>query len=143
MKKTDESCKDFFQELISRATSTDNDLIIFDRLYLTQAFRAKVSLDEYADIERLLAPYSPLSVLLRVDESAIADRITKAKIHREPTWGDYVSTKGGTTEEQAAYYINQQRHQLELLKQSTLPYTIFDATTHSYDSIIEELKKNL
>jgi hypothetical protein len=41
----------------------------------------------------------------------------------------------------ANYYIKQQRSQLELLKESKIPYKIFNTSTHDYEKIAEEIKK--
>lgn len=56
----------FFEDLITRLANEKPELIIFDRLYLTQAFRAGVSLREYADIEALLTNYHTITVFLTV-----------------------------------------------------------------------------
>ena len=143
MKKTDTPHKEFFTKLVSEALAADYDLVIFDRLYLTQAFRADSSLKEYTDIEMLLFTQDPITIFLKVDEVEIGNRISVAASQREPSWGDYVSTKGETAQERANYYIGQQRNQLELLRQSQLPYQIYDTTGNNYKSIVEDIKKKV
>ncbi len=99
----------FFKQRIAKSVSLHVDVIIFDRLYLTQAFRSKAAISDYVEIEELLAAYSPTTIFLKVDEAAIANRILKATKHRESHWGKYVKTKGQSFQEIASYYINQQR----------------------------------
>lgn len=86
----------FFKELIHRKLSAKPDLLIFDRLYLTQAFRAKCDISDYTEIEEILSKYSPLTIFLKVDESAIEDRISKASEHRG---SGYFKSRGDTSEE--------------------------------------------
>ena len=84
---------DFFEDLINKAVDQNPDVIIFDRLYLTQAFRARADLRDYADTEDLLLEYSTTTIFLKVDEASLVDRIQKAVKHRDPRWADYLSTK--------------------------------------------------
>jgi thymidylate kinase len=144
MKQTNELHVTFFKSLINQSTTMKSDLIIFDRLYLTQAFRAGVSLAEYSDLENMLSGHGALTVFLKVDERAIAERVAKAAEHREPSWGEYIKTKGATNSEIANYYITQQRNQMKLLDTSALPYMVCDTTRHNYaetaQTILEELR---
>lgn len=118
----------FFQSLISKAVETGAELVIFDRLYLTQAFRADASIDDYRSIEDSLSQYHTLTAFLKVDEDAIAKRVRLATLHREESWGKYVKTKGNTFMEIADYYINQQRRQLKLLEESKLEHIALNTT---------------
>jgi thymidylate kinase len=130
----------FFADLINKLTLKHPDLLIFDRLYITQAYRAKTDLTEYSAIEDALMPYSPHTIVLKVDESAIADRIKTAAKHRGDEWVEkYWKAKGDSFEEIAKDYITQQRGLLELIKQSKLSYTIFDTTSHDYGTITEDI----
>ena len=126
----------FFESLINKLITNKPDLLIFDRLYLTQAFRAKCSINDYAEIEKLLSKYSPVTIFLKVDESAIASRISKAAEHRG---SDYFASRGESSGEIAQYYIDQQRNQLKLLEQSKIPYKIINTTEHGYEKVIEEI----
>jgi thymidylate kinase len=139
MKDTGRLHADFYLKLINKLTLENPDLVIIDRLYLTQAFRAKSSLKPYEKVEMALRPYNTLTIFLRVVPIAIADRIDKATQHRDQEWDSYLRTKGINRQEQAAYYSAQQSSQLELLKQSTLPYKIFDTTEHQYEGIAQEI----
>lgn len=140
MKDISDTNVPFFKSLLTKVDE-DSDVVIFDRLYLTQAFRAKIDLATYADIEQSLSRYSAVTIFLKVDESAIAERVMKAAEHRQTSWGDYIRTKGRTVEEIAEYYIGQQRSQLQLLEQSRLPHHTLDTTNHEYDKLAEEIKK--
>lgn len=139
MHKTDTTNLDFFKKLIDNTIRENPDVVIFDRLYITQAFRSKSNLKDYALIENMLAPHCPLTVFLKVEDTALAERVTKAIGHRDPAWGEYVYTKGGTIGEIADYYISQQKNQLALLRQSNLPFKVFDTTSHDYDSVVAYL----
>lgn len=141
--KTDELCTDFFMRLVAEAMEGDNDVVFFDRLYLTQANRAGVSLDRYLDLEMMLYANQAETILLKVDETEIPERITQAMAHRDPDWAKYVATKGKTTEQRAGYYISQQRNLLSLLAQSRLPQEIFDVTAQKYARIIEAIKTKI
>ncbi|HUC89951.1 MAG TPA: hypothetical protein VMR45_04060 [Patescibacteria group bacterium] len=131
----------FFEDLINELTLKQPDLLIFDRLYITQAYRAKSDLAEYSAIEDILLPYSPHTIILKVDEDAIPERIKAASEHREEKWLEYLKTKGNNFEEIAHDYIDQQRGLLKLVKQSRLPYKLFDTTSHDYGTITEEILK--
>lgn len=129
----------FFEGLINTMTLKHPDLLIFDRLYITQAYRAKHTLAAYAAIEDALIPYSPHTILLNVSEDTIAERIRVAAGHRASEWHDYVKTKGATFEEIAHDYIDQQRGLLKLVEQSKLPYSNFDTTNHEYGTITDKI----
>ena len=139
----------FFENLIKKLVIEQPDLIIFDRLYLTQASRAGAGLAEYSAIENLLSRHNALTVFLRVDEQAIAERIVKAIKHRDSSsddsfeWGEYFKTKGTTDRKIADHYIAQQQNQTKLLYTSTLPYMVCDTTHHDYSEITQQILKKL
>lgn len=139
MKKTDELHIEFFKSLITNAINQDTDLVIFDRLHFTQAYRANADIARYAEVEDLLAAQQTLVVYLKVNEDAIAERVKLATEHRDKQWGDYVQTKGKSFDEIAKYYINQQRSQLQLLGQSKLPNQVFNTTHHNYQVIADDI----
>jgi thymidylate kinase len=132
---------EFFNNLVDKLAAQNTDFLLIDRFYLTQAFRAQAELNAYGVLEDLLLQYQPLTIYLQVNELAIADRIAKAAVHRESEWAEYVKTKGKSMAEIANYYIVQQKNQLRLLKQSKIPYKIFNTTNHDYQNIITEIKK--
>jgi len=143
MKQTSKLHITFFEDLIKRLVNEKPELIIFDRLYLTQAFRAGVSIEEYSDLENALSKYDTLTVFLKVDDHAVAERITRAVEYRDPTWGEYVKTKGRTTSEIADYYISQQRNQIDLLNTSKLPHMVCNTTKHDYKEITQQILEKL
>lgn len=136
IKETSDKHIGFFKELINRLASEKPDNVIFDRLYLTQAFRAKCNISDYSEIEELLTKYSPLTIFLKVDEDAVEDRISKASEHRG---SEYFRSRGETSGEKAQYYIDQQKYQLELLEHSTLPYEIINTTDHNYEKVVRQV----
>lgn len=139
MHETEKLHEQFFIDLIEKCVAAKPDLLIFDRLYLTQAFRAHASLSQYPDVEDLLKRCNARIVFLKVQEEAIKERIQKAAEHRDVSWKDYIWTKGDTPEGIAQYYIQQQRHQLKLLESSTLPHNTFNTTDHDYKQITKEI----
>lgn len=136
---------DFFKSLLKDAISSNAGLVIFDRLHFTQAYRARVGIEKYSEIEDLLAKQKTLVVYLQVDDSAIADRIklTAERRDKDPAehfrWGEYFKTKGETFDEIAKHYAAQQRDQMELLKQSKLKSRIFNTTLHEYRAIATQI----
>jgi thymidylate kinase len=143
MKQTKELHIAFFKDLIKQLSDENPALIIFDRLYLTQAIRAGVSISEYSELENILSKYDTLTVFLKVDENHIADRVTKAAEHRDPTWREYINTKGSNSTEIANYYISQQREQIDLLSASNLPSMVCDTSNHEYEEITQKILTRL
>jgi thymidylate kinase len=145
MDKPEELHTEFFKSLLQDAIESGADFVIFDRFHFTQAIRRKASIDEYSEIEDLLAKQKTLVVYLQVDESTIADRIrlTAELRDKDPDehfqWDEYFKTKGKTSEEIAKHYATQQRNQMELLKQSKLKSRIFNTTNHEYKAIANQI----
>jgi thymidylate kinase len=135
MDKTSDLHIEFFKLLLEDSAKVKKELTIFDRFHLTQAFRAKVSVDKYFEFEDLLLAHSTLIAYLMVDEQAIPNRVKLATQHREASWGEYVKTKGKSLDEIAQYYSEQQRNQLHLLEQSKLESRVFNTTNHDYEAI--------
>lgn len=61
MEKRNESHTAFYLDLIDSYLSKRANVVIFDRLYLTQAFRASIRLKEYEQVEKLLLSHSPIN----------------------------------------------------------------------------------
>ena len=130
----------YLTQLINRVYADDYDLVIFDRLYLTHIFRTHSTMADFISVENQLRQFMPETLFLQINEDAIADRVAKASEHRNPKWKEYIYTKGSSIDEVAGYYIQQQRNQLELLAQSTLPYKIFDTTNHDYQQVVDSIQ---
>lgn len=133
----------YLTEVIKDTYRNNYDMVLFDRLHLTHIFRTRSSMADYEIIEDLLRPYVPETIFLEVDEAAVADRVAKASEHRDPKWKDYIYTKGATINKIADYYTRQQRNQLKILRESTLPYRIFNTTAHDYDTIIQAIVNDI
>jgi thymidylate kinase len=129
----------FFTDLITRYVERQADVLIFDRLYLTQAHRASIGLNEYKNIEEQLLKHSPITIFLQVDETAIAERIKSTMQLRNAEWADYVKTRGESADDIAQYYIDQQKSQLALLGKSQILYKICNSTDHDYERIKNEI----
>lgn len=139
MDKPNELHIDFFKSLLQDSAKSNADLTIFDRFHFTQAFRVRANISQYAEIEDLLLEQKTLVAYLQVNDDAIANRVKVAAEHREEGWGEYIKTKGQSFDEIAAYYIDQQRNQMQLLKQSKLPTRIFNTTHHEYQEIANQI----
>jgi thymidylate kinase len=145
MGKRDELHVEFFKSLIDDAIKSGADLIIFDRLHLTQAYRANVDIAEYSEVEDLLAAQTTLVAYLQVDKTVLAERIRLTAEHRDKNlddsfeWGDHFRTKGKTFDDIAEYYVKQQCGQLRLLGQSKLASKVFDTTQHGYNEVAGEI----
>jgi thymidylate kinase len=136
----DELHLEFYKNFIQKQISKKPDVLIVDRLYMTQAFRAKRDLGPYKELEEVLGQFNAITVFLMIDESLVAERIQNATEHRDPEWSAYVKTHG-QEDQMTSYYVGQQRSQLELLKQSKLPYKIFDTSNHDYEDVTREILK--
>jgi hypothetical protein len=141
--KTNDLCNEFFIRLIAEAFSKNYDLVVFDRLYLTQAHRTNSALNKYLDVEMLLLTHPVETVFLRVDEAEISNRLAASLKQRDAEWKSYVATKGASLKEQAKYYTDQQDNLLKLLLQSRLPYEIYDTTRSNYHEVATEIKKKV
>ena len=139
---------EFFKDLIEDAEKSEAELVIFDRLHFTQAFRAKVDIVAYAEVEDVLLSQHTLIAYLQVEESAIKERVefsskhprvALSSEHSGENWGEYIKKKGQSFDEIAAYYAGQQRNQLKLLEQSKLESRIFNTTHHEYKAIANQL----
>jgi thymidylate kinase len=125
--------------LIGKVYEEKYDVVVFDRLYLTQIFRTHSEVMDYHVIEDMLNQFSPTTIFLKVDEAAIAIRVEKASQHRVSEWKEYIETKGNTIQEIADYYIKQQRNQERLLQDSTLPHIAYNTTNHDYEKIVKSI----
>ncbi len=133
----------FFSDLIDRAVNTEVEIVLFDRLYMTQAFRAGVGMAEYAILERKLAAYDTETILLEVDPNAIAGRLEKAMEHRDNSWGEYVRAKAESVKAVAEMYDSQQYVMRRFAAESLLPSRFFNTTAHRYEAIIAAISAEL
>jgi len=129
----------FFSDLIDQAIGTGADVVLFDRLYMTQAFRAGASVAEYAEVERKLAAYDAQTIILEVDPEEIAKRLERAMEHRETMWGAYVRSKAESIETVATLYDAQQHAMRHFASESLLKSRTFDTTAHEYDAIVSTI----
>lgn len=132
---------DFFKNVLISALSKKPDILLIDRLYLTQAYRSGATLKNYESIETFLQLYDAKTVFLKIDEGKILSRILKAVEHRDSKWGDYIKTRGQSSAKVAAYYLNQQRSLIDLLVGSIIPFEIINATDNDYEEIVSKLIK--
>jgi thymidylate kinase len=133
----------FFSDLVNRALGANADVVLFDRLYMTQAFRAGANMADYADIEQRLQARGAETILLEVDVDSIAERLGTAMEHRDPAWRAYLDGKGNSTESVATLYAAQQYRMLESVRESLLPVQIFNTTSHGYARIADAIRAKL
>ncbi|HSX06093.1 MAG TPA: hypothetical protein VLG92_00010 [Candidatus Saccharimonadia bacterium] len=126
----------FFSDLIDRAVKAGVEIALFDRLYMTQAFRAHASMADYAKLEGKLAAYDARTIFLEVDPKAIAGRLEKAMEHRDNSWAAYVHGKAESIERVATMYDAQQYAMRHFAAESLLKSLTFDTTTNQYDAIV-------
>lgn len=128
---------DLLKNIINKALKEKNDFVIFDRLFFTHIFKTNSSIEDFREIENMLCNKSLLA-FLKIDESKIPERIASARKHREESWNEYVSKKG-SDEEVYQYYINQQKNLLNLLKETSLKYKLYDTTNMDFTSIAKDI----
>jgi len=129
----------FFSNLIDRAVASGAEVVLFDRLYMTQAFRAGASIADYAELERKLAMYDTQTILLEVDPESIGGRLERAMEHRDNSWGSYVRSKAESIKAVATLYDAQQHAMRHFASESLLKSRTFDTTAHEYDAIVSTI----
>jgi thymidylate kinase len=129
-------------EVVKKVLASDNEVVIFDRLYFTHIFRTNSNVDDFSEIINLLSKYEVLLVLLTIEKSSIGDRILKTMEQRGPGWTEFVKKKG-TNEEIVEYYTDQQDKLINLAKESELPTVVFDTTLGNYEEINYAVVKKL
>jgi len=132
---------DLLKKVIDKALKAKKDFIIFDRLFFTHIFRTKSSIEDFREIENLIKDQSFLA-FLKIDEENIPERVVYARQHRDKSWNEYVSKKG-SDEEIYQYYINQQRLLLDLLKETSLKYKVYDTTNLNFADISKDISQTL
>ena len=132
---------DLLKKVIDKALKAKKDFIIFDRLFFTHIFRTKSSIEDFREIENLIKDQSFLA-FLKIDEENIPERFVYARQHRDKSWNEYVSKKG-SDEEIYQYYINQQRLLLDLLKETSLKYKVYDTTNLNFADISKDISQTL
>lgn len=139
MKESEELHIKFFDKLINLLVSENPDVLLIDRLYITQAVRANTDISQYEVIENKLLDYDTTTIFLKLQEDTIETRVQIASKHRDSHWGEYIKTKGKSISEIAQYYISQQQSIKKLIDKSKIPHKEFDTTLHSYVQIVDEL----
>jgi thymidylate kinase len=129
----------FFQGLIQRFQQTNVDIVLVDRLYMTQAFRAAARMSDYVAIEQQLLNSGAETIVLEVGDTALADRLTAAMEHRDPAWGIYVQSKAESIQTVATMYAAQQYVLRQFVHDSLLPYKFYDTTGHGYAAITADI----
>ena len=128
--------KSILKKYFSNPTS---DVIIFDRLYLSLIWRSKGNIKDFDECAELLKDKNAIICFMKIPEEKISERIKLALSHRDEKWIKYVKTKGDTTEKIISYYSNQQKQLLELLKNISIPYQIFDTGDMAFQSIAQKI----
>lgn len=114
---------------------------IVDRFHLTHAFRTGSGLSVFSGIEKRIGEeHKPLIVLLQMNEGVIADRINETAALRGTSWA---KGKQGSLEEKVAYYKEQQRKLIELIRQSSLPVLVVDTTNKDWSRCATDILTKL
>lgn len=74
---------EYLNKVLSEVYKREHDLVTFDRLHITHAFRTNSNIEDYQDIEEQLLKNSPEIIFLMVQEHAIAERVKIASEHRD------------------------------------------------------------
>lgn len=130
---------DHIVQVLNKYLSSDKDVLIFDRLYLTHIWRTKADIGSFTESASLLLQNNAYICFLKIPNNKLKERISLAQSHRDAKWNSYVNTKGTTQDEIVAYYSNQQEELLELLKNVSVSYTIFDTGDMNFQRIAREI----
>lgn len=131
----------WLRKIIDEALEEEKDYIIFDRLFFTHIFRTNSSMEDFREIEDMIAGQA-LLVFLAIDKKKIPERISQARNHRGEEWNEYVGKKG-SDEEIYQYYAEQQRKLLGLIDQTSLEYKVYDATDGDFDGIAKSVLESI
>lgn len=132
------SAKRHLKEVVDSALIKQVDVLLFDRLYLTHAFRTGNQISDYANIEEALRKHDAKLIFLTLTEGELSKRLHDALANRDKNWIQYVQSKG-SPEQILDYYINQQIRLWELLAKSSIPVITIDAATANPAVIVNQL----
>jgi thymidylate kinase len=133
----------FFFDLLDNALESNADLVLFDRLYITQAFRANVPIAMYRRLEERLQRVDAETIVLEISEDSLYGRLKNAMEHRDPAWKDYVISRTNSLQQTVKGYAEQQRKVHEYAELSALPVEFFNTTEHDYVRIASSIRANL
>jgi thymidylate kinase len=114
------------------------DVILFDRFYLSHAFRNHLTAKEIVNIESRLAKHDTKIVFLTIEPSKILSRIENSMELRGTVWSKHVCAKGNLAEIEH-YYCDQQSKLANAVQGSSLPSLIFDTTHNGYKKISDRI----
>lgn len=143
LENTDKSVSvKFLLKILNKFFALNKDVLIFDRLYFTHVFRTSSTIDDFAEIEDLLAGHDALLVLLTIDEQKISDRVQSAMLYRGQKWANFVRRKGNDSEIES-YYVQQQQFLLKLSSKSRLPHVVENSTAGDFEKITKTILKKI
>ncbi len=143
MNETSEAHVVFFEKLLEKLLAEQADVLLIDRLYITQALRSNKRISIYDTIENTLHKYSTTTILLQVSTKDIQHRVQTAAEHRDTEWRDHINTKGNNPAEIANYYEDQQIRLKVLVEESRLNMLTIDTTNNNYNEIIDLIIEKL
>lgn len=136
-----EVCLHFLKDIIKETQAQGKDVAIFDRLYFSQVFRTKSTIEDFKALEDLIGS-DGFTAFLAITEDLIPKRIANAMLHRPDAWTEHVKKKG-TQEEIHAYYKSQQQTLMDLLKQSHIKHKIYNTDDLDFKNIAKEIVNDI
>jgi thymidylate kinase len=134
---------DHIQNILNEYITYPVDVLIFDRLYLTNIWRTKGSISIFSKSTKLLTDNQTLICFLEINKKNIQSRIQYAMSHRDEKWNEYVNKKGKDIAEIIDYYTRQQTELLGLLKQTQIKHQTFNTDDLDFKKIAKDIFSTL
>jgi len=142
-KNTDKKiAKTHLKKILTKYLNQKIDYLIFDRLYFTHIHRTNSNLEDFKEIETQLQQKTSQIYYLKINNNKIKERIYNAIKHRPKDWGNYIKNLG-TEKEMINYYTNQQKKQLNNLKETKIKNKIYNTTNLEFEKIANQIIKTL
>jgi hypothetical protein len=132
---------EYLKNVIENIKKISTSYIIVERLFITHAFRTNSKLNIFSGLENeVLNCFDPITILLRMQDDYISNRIELADKQRGATWKH---KKVGTLEERVNYYIEQQKYLKKLFSESAMPIFSIDTSRMDWDNVLNIILKNI
>lgn len=131
--------KNHILSILRKILSSNIDLVIFDRLYLTHLWRTDSNPDIFKESENILLQNDTIICFLQIPEELISERIKLAMSYRNNEWNDYARSKGETFDDVVGYYKNQQKDLLKILDNIKIKNHIFSTQDMNFTKIAQEI----
>lgn len=125
--------------ILRKTISSNIDLVIFDRLYLTHLWRTDSTPDIFKESENILLQNDTIICFLQIPEELISERIKLAMSHRDKEWNGYARSKGETFDDVVDYYKNQQKDLIKILKNISIKNQVFNTKDMDFQNIAQKI----